>query len=243
MKTKHLIFKILLCIPLLVGAQSKTFTVESFKKVIVSPHIEVTFKKGTQEKVEIIENHSALNIDVKSKTLHLYLNDAKITSPTKKIKVNGATQKVPIYRGTLVKAVVTYKDVETFSLRGEEDFLFKSPIDQDKLTLNVYGESKVVVEKMTLNKLKTTLYGASKFIINAGTVNEQKYTVYGEAKIKVSQVKSKQTKIVAYGAANVKVNTSDRLKVTSYGEAKVYYKGSPKVSKGIVIGDTTIEAL
>lgn len=243
MKTKYLIFKILICIPLWITAQSKTFTVESFKKVIVSPHIEVVFKKGNEEKVEIIENHSALNIEVKSKTLHLYLNDAKITSPTKKIKVNGHTQKVPIYKGTLVKAVITYKNVETFALRGEEDFLFKSPIEQNKLTLNVYGEPKVVLEKVALKKLKTTLYGASKFTIKEGNINEQKYTVYGEARIKVSKIESKQTKVVAYGAANVKVNASERLKVTSYGEARVYYKGSPKISKGIIIGDTTIEAL
>lgn len=243
MKNKHILATIFIFMSLCLMAQSKKFTVKSFKKVIISPHIEVEFKKGDKELVEIIENHSDLNIDVKGKTLHLYLNDAKITSPTKKVKVNGHTQKVPIYKGTLVKAVITYKNVETFALRGEEDFLFKTPIEQDKLTLNVYGEPKVVIEKVALKKLKTTLYGASKFAIKEGSINEQKYTVYGEARIKVSKIKSKQTKVVAYGAANVKVNTSERLKVTSYGEARVYYKGNPKISKGIIIGDTTIESL
>lgn len=243
MKIKYVVLILWMCTPLWLLGQSKTLTVESFKKVIISPHIEVTFKKGTEEKVEIIENHSALNIDVKSKTLHLYLNDAKITSPTKKVKVNGYMQKVPMYKGRLVKAIITYKEVETFALRGEEDFHFASPLEQDKLTLTIYGEPKVVMENIQVKKMKTTLYGASKFAIKKGNVKEQKYTVYGEARIKVAEVKSSQTKIVAYGSANVKVNVSDRLKVTSYGEAKVYYKGSPKVSKGIVIGDTHIEAL
>ncbi|CAL2102988.1 conserved protein of unknown function [Tenacibaculum sp. 190130A14a] len=243
MKTKYIVLLLWMCTPLWLLGQSKTLTVENFKKVIVSPHIEVEFKKGTKESVEIIENHSALNIDVKGKTLHLYLNDAKITSPTKKMKVNGYMQKVPIYKGRLVKAVITYKEVETFALRGEEDFYFASALEQDKLTLTVYGEPEVVIEKVQVNKMKTTLYGASKFTIKKGSVKEQKYTVYGEARIKVAEVKSSQTKIVAHGSANVKINVSDRLKVTSYGETKVYYRGSPKVSKGIVIGDTLIEAL
>ncbi|OSY89251.1 hypothetical protein WH52_00975 [Tenacibaculum holothuriorum] len=243
MKNKHLYTVIFTFMSLCLMAQSKKFTVKSFKKIIISPHIEVEFKKGDNELVEIIENHSGLNIDVKGKTLHLYLNDAKISSPTKKIKVNGHTQKVPIYKETLVKAIITYKNVETFALRGEQDFLFKSPIVQDKLTLNIYGEPDVTLENIELKKMKTTLYGAGKFSIAKGKVDEQKYTVYGEARIKVSEVKSNQTKVLAYGDANVKVNVSERLKVTSYGEAKVYYKGSPKISKGIIIGSTIIEAL
>lgn len=124
-------------------AKSKTFDVDGFNKIIVSPHIEVTFKKGDNESV-IIESISEpigkFKAEVKNKTLQLYLDGAKVTTKSEK---EANDRKVPLYTGTVVKAIVIYKEVETFSLRGEERFLFESPIDAQKITLNIYGESEV----------------------------------------------------------------------------------------------------
>jgi hypothetical protein len=54
------------------------------------------------------------------------------------------------------------------------------------------------------------------------------------------RVLSMETKITAYGDGFFKLNVSKKIKVTSYGEATVLYKGNAQLKKGIVIGESTI---
>lgn len=225
------------------NAQSKTFTVDRFDKVIISPHIQVTFKEGEKESIYIEDDGKhpgALNIKVKNKTLHLYLDGAKITSPTTRVKKNGYFQKVAIYKGTIIKAVVTYKKVTNFSLRGEQRFDFESSIEQEKLRLKIYGESQVYFNNINLNNFRVTIYGESYLELKNGKINEQKFTAYGGSKINTLAVDNNSTKLTAYGDGSFRFNVEDRLKVTSYGEAAVTYKGNAKLVKGIVIGNTEI---
>ncbi|MCK5677170.1 MAG: hypothetical protein KAH72_01660 [Flavobacteriaceae bacterium] len=49
--------------------------------------------------------------------------------------------------------------------------------------------------------------------------------------------------ITLYGESNVNINVTQDMKVTSYGEANIKYRGNPKINKGIVIGETTIEKI
>ena len=225
-------------------AQNKVIDVKPFDKVIISPHIEVVFRQGTQESV-IVESNSEspdiFNVEVKNKTLHLYLDDAKITSPTKTIeKKNGWKQKEPIYKGTIVKVIVNYKYVETFALRGEEHFLFESPIVQDQGVLRIYGESQVVINEVQLNNLKVVIYGESLLEIKGGVIGQQKISAYGESSVNTHSVSNKKTKLTAYGDGDFKLNVSQLLKITSFGEASISYTGTPDLRKGIVVGETTI---
>ena len=221
-------------------AQSKIFEVEGFNKVIVSPHIEVTFKKGDTESViveSISEPIGKFNVEVKNRTLQLYLDGAKvITKSEKKSNYN----KSPIYKGTVVKATVIYKEVETYSLRGEELFLFESPIKAEKLTFNIYGESEVYLKDVTLDELRVVIYGVSFLKIDKGAIAYQKITAYGESSINLLDVTSKRTNITAYGDGNFQFNVSDDLKVTSYGEPTVTYKGDAQVKHGLSFGEVSI---
>ena len=58
-----------------------------------------------------------------------------------------------------------------------------------------------------------------------------------------SNVVSKETKITVYGDGTFQLNASESIKVTSYGEATVLYKGDAKLKKGLVIGESTIERI
>lgn len=227
-------------------SQSEIIEVETFNKVIVSPHIEVIFKEGNEESVSIESNTESmdkLNIEVKGKTLRIYLDDAKMVTKSEKVDYNEWKKKESIYKGTVVRAVVTYINIEELSLRGEEEFKCESLLKMDKFVLSIYGDSKVHLNEVDFKKLKTTIYGESKLLIQQGEIDNQKYTVYGESKVNTIDVKNKNTKLTAYGESEFKVNVSERLKVTAYGEAEVYYKGNPTINKGIIIGEARIQSI
>jgi len=224
-------------------AQSTVINVDSFDKVVVSPHIEVVFVEGETESVTvdaITVPQEKLNVEVKNNTLSVYLEGAKMTTDTKKVKKNGYKMRVPIYNGTAVKAIVTYKNLNKLDLRGEQRFVFESPLNTDELKFNVYGESQVYINEINVNNLFVSIYGESVFNVEKGKARNQKYTAYGESTVNASNIKSDNTKLTAYGDGSFQFNVADRLKVTSYGEATITYAGSPTVNRGIIIGDTSI---
>ena len=227
-------------------SQVKEFSVDRFNKVIVSPHISVTFVKGDSESVIIhssTEPLEVLNVESSGKTLHLYLDNAKTTTKQEKVEMDGWSEKRSIYNGTVVQATVTYQVLDELSLRGEERFECKSPIEQSKFTLTIYGESEVYIKEVKLDNMNTTVYGESLMEISSGSIGRQKITAYGETRINTGEVSSMETKITAYGEGTYRIAAQDRLKVTSYGEATVEYSGSPEIDKGIVIGETTIRKI
>ncbi len=224
--------------------QSKTVEVSSFNKVIISPHIQVTFREGAQEAVIIEQNKEPfekLNLEVENQTLRIYLDDAKMVTKTVKIRENGRERNVPLYKGVVVSAIVVYKKLEKLSLRGEQDFVLESPLKMEKLSLDIYGESQVYINEVDLENLHVSIYGESYLEIKKGSIKRQKFTAYGESKINTLEVANESTKITAYGSGSFRFNISDKLKVTSYGEATIAYKGNAKLTKGLVIGETTIE--
>ena len=228
------------------SAQNEIISVDTFNKVIISPYIEVVFQEGEEESVKIESINVSIdkfNVEVENKTLHLYLDGAKITSPTIKEKKNGWKQKTPIYKETQVKVIITYKEVNTFALRGEEMIVFETPLQQEKCQLRIYGESQVYINEVDIDDLRVSIYGESLLEIRKGGTYEQKFTAYGESKINVLNVESAITKITAYGDGNFQINASKMIKMTAYGEPTIIYKGDANFNKGIFIGKTSIKKL
>ena len=209
-------------------AQVNSIVVKSFDKVIVSPHISVTFVQGSSESVEIhtsTEPLEKLNVEVVGNTLRLYLDGAKTYTDNENVKGDNYDYKVPIYKGTVITATVTYINLEELSLRGEEKFVCESTIQQQEFSLKLYGESEVYFNKVLLDNFITTIYGESHLELKEGTVDRQKITAYGETKINTLNVDTR------------------RVKITAFGEATIAYQGSPQVSRGIVIGEATIQKI
>lgn len=246
-KLKTIFFSTILFLGLVsVNAQSETTTVKKFDKVIVSPHIAVNFVQGDTESVTIETcsvNKSKLNIEVEGKTLRIYLEGAKEVTKSEKYHKNGQKRTRSLYKGTIVTATITYKNIDELSLRGEEKFICKSPIEQNDFRLKVYGESEITINEVNLKTSHVTMYGESYIVVQGGIIGYQKFTGYGEAKINTLGVENKTTKIKAYGEGSYRVNVSEELKVTAYGEATVAYRGNPNVNKGIVIGEATIQRI
>jgi hypothetical protein len=244
-RTKLIIICLALC-SVSAFAQIKNLTVDKFDNVIVSPHIAVTFVEGPTESVVVhtsTEPIEKMNIEVVGSTLRLYLDGAKTYTDSKNVEGDNYDYKVPIYKGTVITATVTYQNLEELSLRGEEKFVCESTIDQDEFGLKLYGESEVYFNKVQLNNFTTTIYGESYLELKSGSIDNQKITAYGESKINSLKVNTGRAKITAFGEGSYRLNVSDRLKVTAFGEATIAYQGSPELRKGIVIGEATIQKI
>ncbi len=242
---KSFLTVIILCICQVSFAQTTTI-VKSFDKVIVSPHIQVTFAEGNEESVTVESNtvsNDKLHIEVKDKTLRIYLDDAKEITKNKKVYDNGYKERRSIYNGTIVKATVTYKTLRTLSVRGEETIVCTSNLTDKKFNLKIYGESHVVLNEVNLGELRTIIYGESYLDIKSGTITNQKYTTYGEGKINSLGINNNSTKITAYGESDFSLNVSDAIKITAYGEAKLQYTGNPVITKGLHFGEMHIDKI
>ena len=167
-------------------AQSKTYDVKSFEEVIISPHIEVVFEKADTESVvieNINESYDKLNVEVKGKTLHIYLDDAKVYTKSKKVKTDDYKGQYAIYDGTVVSAKVYYTDLELVSLRGDETHKLTSKLTGDEFKINIYGEPKVYVSDMELDEFSAPLYGEGYLEVEQGRAQRQKIVSYGESEV------------------------------------------------------------
>lgn len=225
------------------NAQETIKLENNFDKVIVSPHIDAVFIKGNEASIKIEDINVPLEkfkYELEDGTLQVYLEGAKTYTKNKKIVIRNQERKVPLYKNRVVKLIITYVDVNIFSLRGEEKITFQTPLIQEKCTLRIYGKSEVSINKIEVDKLNISIYGESYLNIEKGTLNKQKITAYGASNIMASDVVSNETKLTAYGDGTFQLNASKKIKVTSYGEATVLYKGNATLKKGIVIGESTI---
>ena len=234
-------------VALAVQAQDQIISLtNNFDKIIVSPHIEATFVKGSEPSIRvehIVVSKEKMLYEISNGTLQVYLEGAKTVTKNKKEKRNGWKRKTPIYKNTIAKVVITYVDVKIFSVRGEEKINFESPLAQKKCTLRIYGSSEVAIKEAQLDELRVAIYGDSDLMIEGGTINKQRITAYGSSNVRSGDVASNEAKITAYGDGTFQFNVSDRLKVTSYGESNILYKGNPDIKKGIVIGESNITRL
>ncbi len=221
-------------------------TVDHFDKVIVSPHVKVTFTKGDTERVTIEScsvSADKINIESKGKTLRIYLDGAKEVTKNEKDYEDGAKGKKPLYKGTVLVVAISYKTLEDLSVRGEETILLKSKIDQEDFGLNIYGTSSIYFDEVVLQNMHTTIYGESYLELKSGSVTEQKFTAYGESKVNALGIKNRVTRATLYGESELNLNVSDEIRITAFGEAKIGYKGDPVIKKGITIGNVKIRKI
>ncbi|WP_435802512.1 head GIN domain-containing protein [Polaribacter sp.] len=241
-----ILFMSLLCMYSNLNAQKIIKLDSDFDKIIVSPHIEAVFKKGNELSIDIVDINVPIekfNYELYKGTLQVYLEGAKTYTKNKKIVIRNTERNVPLYKGRIAKVIITYTDVKIFSLRGEEKISFQTPLIQKECTLRIYGKSEVMINTLEVDRLDVSIYGDSLLNMETGSIKKQKITAYGASTVMASDVISEETKLTAYGDGIFKVNASEKIKVSSYGEATVLYKGDAVLKKGIVIGESTIRKI
>jgi len=226
-------------------AQTSPIDLDPFHKVIISPYIQATFVQGDKESVTItssIADSSKLHVEVKHGTLRLYLDGAKDIPHNEHGEYKGEGSH-HLYPDHAVIAKITYKKLDALSLRGQETYLCESPLSTNKFHLRIYGESRVIFTEVHFKNLYTKIYGESSLDVKSGVVNKQYYTCYGEGKVNTTAISGRESKLTAYGEAEFRLNVSDRIKITSIGQAKLRYMGNPDIVKGIHIGGVDMQKL
>lgn len=246
MKSVYLTLLIVIISAATSKAQDKTFQVQEFNKIIISPHVEVNLVAGDETSV-VIENAKVplnkINVQVEGNTLRVYLDGAKTVTKSERVSSDNWNGKRPIYNGTMVTATITYKTLKNLSVRGEEIVRCKSGINEDELKLTLYGETKVYFDDLDLNELVVAIYGTSYLEIAKGNVGRQVFRAYGESEVNTIGMENNETKITAYGESNFRVKVANRLKVTCYGETTINYEGNPDVDNGIIIGEAKVRKI
>jgi Putative auto-transporter adhesin, head GIN domain len=215
----------------------------SFTKVIASPKINLILEKGEKSSIRLVyANVSAdqINIEVKGKTLRLYLDDAKVVEKTYKASNH---QRKSVYEHASITAYVTYTELKALQIRGNQELTCKDEIESKKFVLRAYGENEIRLASIKTEYFKTTLYGENDLKINGGKAEYQKYKLYGENKIDSRELKSFVATTTIFGESKIKLAIQDKLKVNSFGESQVRYDGEARVNRGLVFGNTEIQKM
>lgn len=215
-----------------------------FEKVIVSPKINLVLTQGDQESIRLVYNNISagqINLYQSSRTLHIFLDDARIVEKRKSIYENDRHRKVSVYEFAQVTAYVTYRKLKNLEVRGEQEVSCDSLIVGDKFKLKAYGEAEIFLAGVDTEKFKAVLYGRNKVRINSGNTEMQTFRLYGENRINTKSVANINASSRIYGEGKLTLSATNRFRITSFGEPYIEVNGFPEIRKGLVIGNTHLE--
>ena len=224
-------------------AQEINRDLKSFRKIIVSPRINLILEQGESESIRLTHSNvdaNKINIEVQGKTLRIFLDDAKVTE--RMYRTNG-NQKRSIYHDVSVTAYVTYKELEHLEIRGNSELTCNGPLSAERFTLKAYGENDINLASLKTEYLRTSLFGDNDLNIKTGKAEYQKYKLFGDNMIDTQDLKSFSATTTIFGDSRIKLNTQDNLKVNAFGESQVSYNGNASVNKGLIFGKAQITKL
>jgi hypothetical protein len=241
MKTFSLLM-ILACVALCSHAQEIQKDLKPFKRIIASPRVNLILNKGDHESIRLVYHNveeGKINIEVSSKTLHLYLDGARKVE--KMTRIHGRyDHNRPMYKGVSITAYVTYTDLESLEIRGNQELTCSDPIESDEFRLRAYGENEITLASLKTEFFKASLYGQNDLKIKKGRVIEQKYKLYGENKINTEEMKSAFASASIFGEGNVRINSSEEVRVDAFGEPSIHVNGGARVNRRLIFGKTDI---
>ena len=223
------------------SAQDQKKSLSHFTKIVASPHISVILQKGDKESIRLnYANVTAdkVNVKVTGNTLRIYLDHARITEKQERM----GNQKQGIYHDASVTAYISYRDIKSLEIRGEEELSCEGEIKTTKLKLRAYGESEIRLGNINVRKFKASLYGRNDLKVRSGEALHQTFRSFGENKIDTHAMKSETASTRVYGEGRISVFASEKISISAFGEPEIKVSGSGHVAKGIVLGRVDIHS-
>jgi hypothetical protein len=230
---------------LLGRAQSaETIRVNPFEKIVISPRIHVVLTQGEKESVSLQCNgvsSKKVNVISRGDRLLIYLDHARYVEKKMRVVENSYTRKANRYEDVSVTAYITYRDLNSIEIRGEQDLICDNKLTTNKLKLIAYGKTEMYLDTLAVDKLKVKLYGENRLRINNGTVAHQVYRLYGKNRIDNQGLVSETTKTSIYGEGVLRIFANEEVHINAFGEPLVKVDGQARVYKGLLIGKAEIQ--
>lgn len=224
-------------------AQTEPQALAPFDRIVASQFVNVILEKGENESIRLEYagvNPEEVNVKVKRKKLHIYLDNAKLIEKPDKFYYNGEKHTRSRYGNSSVTAYITYKQLRGVELRGEEGLVCNDEINADKFKLKVYGENDVTFASLHAKKFKASIFGVNNIEIKSGNAGHQLYRLFGENKINTINFESNTTASRIYGEGRLTVNANDELRITAFGEPEIRLNGPARINKGLILGKADI---
>jgi hypothetical protein len=226
-----------------VFAQEINQDLKPFSKIIASPRINVVLQKGEHESIRLVYQHVAkgqINIEVHGRTLQIFLDHAKKIEKKDPYHRGHYGNRPSMYDGATITAYVTYKYLEAVEIRGNQELVCNDQIESDEFRLRAYGENEITLAFLKTEFFKASLYGQNQLKIKSGKVIEQKYKLFGENKIDTKDMRSVFATASIFGEGRVNLNTTENLRLDSFGEPTIYVNGGGHVNRRLIFGRTNI---
>lgn len=212
------------------SAQTLADSLPSFKKIVVSPLVNLVLSQGESEHIRIeYEGISPekINYAVKGNTLRIYLDDARYTVKTEEIVKDGYIQNVPIYKDVQLTAYVTYRALKNLQVRGEETIICQDSLVSRKFKIKLFGESKVDLAYVQSRRFKVHAFGENKLTIHGGDAGMQTYRLFGENKIDAESMPSGRVRASSFGENDLALFATEEIRLWGFGEVEMIYGGDP----------------
>jgi hypothetical protein len=240
-------------------SQTSVQDLPHFKKIVVSPYINLMLIKGEEEKIELTSTNveiEKINIVVNRGILKIYLDGARLWPKNEKTRIGGKKYIQERYKDVSINATITYQELKALQINGEgkvqcseklenekfklssigESVVHLDLIHAEKLKIRSIGENKIRILTGNVENIKTKLIGENDVTINSGRVDNIKTRLIGENTVNLENVFIEFSKCSAIGENKLDCNSKEYLKVLLIGESEITQFGEAKIRK-IGIGE------
>jgi len=236
------LFLVIGCISVLAHGQEIEKNLKHFTRIVASPRVNVILNKGEQESIRLVYHDvrpNKINIDVRGRTLRIYLDKARKVERMKPGE-DRYGRRESMYEGASITAYITYQELDVLEIRGEQELTCNDPIESEQFTLRAYGENEITLASLKTGFFKAKLYGENHLRIRQGRTLSQKYLLYGENKIDTREVRSEYIVTSIFGEGSLKVNSTEEVRIDAFGEPKIHVDGGAHINRRLIFGKADI---
>lgn len=131
-----------------------------------------------------------------------------------------------------LKIVVTAPTFDGFSVGGSGEIRVVSPLEGDKMVVDIGGSGNVILSQGNFNDLRCSISGSGEIEL-AGKVNNAQVDVSGSGEVRAKNMEFNSLDTEISGSGVVSANVIQSLKANVSGSGDVRYLGNPTLETNV----------
>ncbi|WP_019946463.1 head GIN domain-containing protein [Hymenobacter aerophilus] len=198
----------------------ETRTVAPFTAVSLGGSMQVIFRQGSPQKVEVQGDAEDLtHLETMVENGKLRINAVR---ESRAFSGYNFKSKVVIY--------VTAPTVTALSVGGSGSLRAAEPIRADKLRLSVGGSGSLVLAGVTAETIDSSVAGSGSLKIGGGSATSQEISISGSGGVQAEALASKTCDVRVAGSGSCRVQATESLNARLAGSGGVFVRGNPRIS-------------